>query len=69
MPQVSPVFSVDPAARRVYHDNSLCAERYHIEPRDKHPGTGGRPRVRGVRGAQPAGEVAAGRGPVARLAR
>ncbi len=37
MPQVSPVFSVDPAARRVYHDNSLCAERYHIAPRDKRP--------------------------------
>ncbi len=44
MPQVSPVFSVEPGTRRVYHDNSLCAERYQIEPRDKRPGTGGRPR-------------------------
>ena len=44
MPPVSPVFSVDPTARRVYHDNSLCAERYHLNPRDKRPGTGGRPR-------------------------
>ncbi len=43
MPQVSPVFSVEPAARRVYHDNSLCAERYHIEPQEKRSGTGDRP--------------------------
>jgi hypothetical protein len=43
MPPVSPVYSVEPTARRVYHDNSQCAERYHIEHRDKHPGTGGRP--------------------------
>ena len=44
MPQVPPVFSVEPDARRVYHDNSQCAERYHIEPRDKRPGRGERPR-------------------------
>jgi hypothetical protein len=44
MPQVPPVYSLDPGARRVYHDNNQCAERYHIEPRDKQPGTGGRPR-------------------------
>jgi hypothetical protein len=43
MPPVSPVYSVEPTARRVYHDNSQCAERYHIEHRDKHPGMGGRP--------------------------
>ena len=44
MPQVPPVYSVEPGARRVYHDNNQCAERYHIEPLDKRPGTGGRPR-------------------------
>ena len=44
MPQVSPLYSVEPGARRVYHDNSLCAERYHIAPEDKRPGTGERPR-------------------------
>jgi hypothetical protein len=44
MPQVSPLYSVEPGARQVYHDNSLCAERYQIAPIDKRPGTGGRPR-------------------------
>jgi hypothetical protein len=44
MAKVAPFHSIAPSDRRVYHDNSACTEGNNIEPRNKRPGTAGRPR-------------------------
>jgi len=46
MALVSPYHSKLPSDRPVYHNSSLCTEGNNIEPRNRVPGTGNRPRCK-----------------------
>lgn len=43
MAKVSPIYSVKPSARQVYHNDNRCTERNNIERENVRQGTGGRP--------------------------
>lgn len=44
MAKMSPVHSVKPGAKKVYHDNDRCTEFNNIERVNLREGTDGRPR-------------------------
>lgn len=44
MAKVSPWHSKKPTDKPVHHDNTNCTEGNNIEPANRVPGTGGRPK-------------------------
>jgi hypothetical protein len=44
MAKVAPCYSKLETDRKVYHDNDKCQTRDNIQPENRVPGTGGRPK-------------------------